>query len=320
MKTKRIFILLSIVSLIIILLLCMNRLTNTRETFSDNRIQIYDWWGNVDEESEKFIKVLFSGVIDNYDKINIYSVFGNTEVIKTDKQLNIQITGESYYRDTNLFDINLIPEPIDKKKNMINFPYSVAFSMTTNIDLNRFLIPRKLTGNKSKFCLFSVTNCSCEQRNQMFKELSKYKMVDSCGPCMNNNVVCPGGTRNFASEEYCAYIANYKFMICFENKSEPNYFTEKLLISFKCGTIPIYWGCPNIEDYVNMDAILYLPSQYTENDMIQLIEKIKYLDNNADAYKSMYETYLFKNKKLPDCFDITKLHLQIENALNHPIK
>ena len=302
--------------LLFIHIICMIKTYKT-ETFLDNRIELHDWWGNSDEESDKFIKLLFSGVIDKYEKINIYSVFGNKEVIKNPKQLNIQITGESYYRDTNLFDINLIPEPIDKKKNMINFPYSVAFSMVTNMDLNQFLIPRKLTGNKSKFCLFSVTNCSCEQRNQMFKELSKYKMVDSCGPCMNNNVVCPGGTRNFASEEYCAYIANYKFMICFENKSEPNYFTEKLLISFKCGTIPIYWGCPNIEDYVNMDAILYLPPNYTENDMIQLIEKIKYLDNNDTAYKSMYETYLFKNKKLPDCFDITKLHLQIENVLQN---
>ena len=294
--------------------------TYKTETFLDNRIELHDWWENPDDENDMFIQKICAEIINKYEKINIYSVFGNKEVVKKPKQLNIQLSGESYYRDTNLFDINLIPEPIDKKKNIINFPYAVTYTFTKNIDLQKFIIPRNLSTNKikTKFCLFSVTNCSCEPRNQIFKELSKYKFVDSCGPCMNNNIICPGGDRNFGSNEYCDFISNYKFMICFENKSNHNYFTEKMIISFVCGTIPIYWGCSNIEEYVNMDAILYLPPNYTEKDMNKLIEKIKYLDSNADAYKHMYNSYLFKDGKLPHCFDINIIKLQIDNILKQP--
>jgi len=316
MVQRKLFIL-TLLLLLFIHIICMIKTYKT-ETFLDNRIKLHDWWGNSDEDNDMFIQKICSGVIDKYDKINIYSVFGNKEVINKPKQLNIQISGESYYRDTNLFDINLIPEPpVNKKKNIINFPYAVTYTFTKNIDLQKFTIPRYLPINKikTKFCLFSVSNCSCEPRNQIFNELSKYKLVDSCGQCMNN-MTCPN---NFSSEEYCDFISNYKFMICFENKSEPNYFTEKMINSFVCGTIPIYWGCPNIGDYINMDAILYLPPAYTEKDMNQLIEKIKYLDNNADAYKNMYDTYLFKDGKLPECFDIKKIQIQIENALQDKI-
>lgn len=291
-------------------ILCMIKIYKT-ESFLDSRIELHDWWGVSDEHNDMFIQKMCSKLIHKYDKINFYSVFGNTEVLKKPRQLNIQITGESYYRDTSLFDMNLIPEPLEKQKNIINFPYAVTFTFVKNIDLQKFTIPRQFVMDKNKFCLFSVTNGTCEQRNQMFKELSKYKLVDSCGAFMNN-MSCPG---NFGSDEYCEFISHYKFMICFENTSKHNYFTEKLINGFVCGTIPIYWGCPNIEDYVNMDSILYLPPNYTQENMNQLIEKVKYLDEHEDAYKQMYEKCLFKNGILPDCFDIKKLQIEMENSL-----
>ena len=39
-------------------------------------------------------------------------------------------------------------------------------------------------------------------------------------------------------------------MICFENTSKPNYFTEKLVNAYYSGSIPIYWGDPNISKYI----------------------------------------------------------------------
>ena len=41
-----------------------------------------------------------------------------------------------------------------------------------------------------------------------------------------------------------------------ENAQEPDYFTEKLLDCFICGTIPIYWGAPNISHYFNVDGMV----------------------------------------------------------------
>ncbi len=48
-----------------------------------------------------------------------------------------------------------------------------------------------------------------------------------------------------------ATFKNYKFSICFENAhSIPGYITEKIFDSLIAGCIPVYWGAPNITDYV----------------------------------------------------------------------
>jgi hypothetical protein len=61
-----------------------------------------------------------------------------------------------------------------------------------------------------------------------------------------------------------------------------------------------------------MEAILYLRSDYTENDFNQLIKQIEYLDNNPDAYQAKYETTFFKDGKLPDEFNIDKIREKVD--------
>ena len=41
----------------------------------------------------------------------------------------------------------------------------------------------------------------------------------------------------------------YSYSVVIENIEEPHYFSEKLLDTFICGTVPIYWGATNISDY-----------------------------------------------------------------------
>jgi hypothetical protein len=101
-------------------------------------------------------------------------------------------------------------------------------------------------------------------------------------------------------------------MICFENTSMPNYFTEKLTNAYLGGTIPIYWGCSNISDYVNMDDILYLKPDFTETDVEKLIDEITYLDTHPDAYRAKYESVFFKDGKLPDAFNLDKIREKVD--------
>jgi hypothetical protein len=43
----------------------------------------------------------------------------------------------------------------------------------------------------------------------------------------------------------------YKFSICYENaQGIPGYITEKIFDSLAAGCIPVYWGAPNIADYI----------------------------------------------------------------------
>lgn len=51
-----------------------------------------------------------------------------------------------------------------------------------------------------------------------------------------------------------------QFAIIVENTKHPNYFTEKLVDSLVTRTVPLYWGCPNVGDYFNLDGILRFES------------------------------------------------------------
>ena len=49
---------------------------------------------------------------------------------------------------------------------------------------------------------------------------------------------------------------NSYFHIAIENSKNKNYFTEKIIDCFLTKTIPIYWGCSNIEEYFNKDGFI----------------------------------------------------------------
>jgi len=49
---------------------------------------------------------------------------------------------------------------------------------------------------------------------------------------------------------------NNQFHIVIENMSINNMYTEKILDCFQTKTIPIYYGCPNIDKYFNIDGII----------------------------------------------------------------
>lgn len=52
-------------------------------------------------------------------------------------------------------------------------------------------------------------------------------------------------------------LKNYKFSICYENaKDIPGYVTEKIFDSLAAGCIPVYWGAPNITDYVDENCFI----------------------------------------------------------------
>jgi hypothetical protein len=313
---KKKFIILSLFIIIIVCLFAAITPLNV-ESFSDElkqKIVFHNWWG-LEEEKSVFYE-LFSGVADKFDEIQICSP-GAEPNKKSPKTLLVNFSGESHYNDPNKFDVNLLP--VDNCKNLIVFPFAsyhvirsnLTFNDNSKINLNRLCEQRKLNKDlkTQKFCLFAVSNPNSEIRKNFFTELNKVKNVDSCGSVLNNTGdKCPG---RYDSEEYMDYINQYKFMICFENVSQPNYFTEKLINSYYFGTIPIYWGCPNIGDYVDVSSILYLKPDFTQADVDALIKEIQALDSDDELYKKKYESVFFKNGSIPDAFNLDKLKEKI---------
>ena len=76
-------------------------------------------------------------------------------------------------------------------------------------------------------------------------------------------------------------MKDYGFTIVIENSKTDYYFTEKLIDAFMTGTIPIYWGCPSIGKFFNLDGILVF------NDLNDLHIQIN--DLSLDKYNAMLE-------------------------------
>lgn len=53
-------------------------------------------------------------------------------------------------------------------------------------------------------------------------------------------------------------LKEYRFSIVVENCKEDYYFTEKLIDCFRTGTVPIYWGCPSIGDFFNLNGMIII--------------------------------------------------------------
>jgi hypothetical protein len=321
------FLIIFIIAIILIFLMFLqhsNKINYIEKMDNSCKINFNNWWGEADKKSFEIFEYIFLNVVNStkYDSIEIYSVFGELPDTKEPNKLYIQYSGEPFINDLSFFDINFVPEK-SENKNIIIFPYFYYYCLTLNTDLNYLLTRRKLdydNHKKSKFCIFSVSNGSCEERNQFFSSLTnKYKKVDSCGKIFNNIIPPDGG---FASDAYFDFISGYKFMICFENTSRDNYFTEKLLNAYYNKTIPIYWGCSNVENYINMDSILYLKPNFTNEDVCNLINEIILLDNNDELYQKKYENVFFKNGELPDEFNINKIREKVDMKLlyNYIIK
>jgi hypothetical protein len=51
-------------------------------------------------------------------------------------------------------------------------------------------------------------------------------------------------------------LNQFKFVICFENCSFPGYVTEKIFDCFLAGAIPVYYGAPDIKDFVPENSFI----------------------------------------------------------------
>ena len=69
-------------------------------------------------------------------------------------------------------------------------------------------------------------------------------------------------------------FATSQYGIAIENFSHRNFFTEKILDCFLLKTIPLYWGCSNIDEFFNPEGIIKF------ENIDDLIYKVNQLDEN----------------------------------------
>lgn len=78
----------------------------------------------------------------------------------------------------------------------------------------------------------------------------------------------------FDGGEYCDdadFLQGYMFNVAMENSSNGHYFTEKICNCFASKIVPIYWGCPNIDKYFDIDGIIYCQNHA---DIIKAVDMV----------------------------------------------
>jgi hypothetical protein len=56
-------------------------------------------------------------------------------------------------------------------------------------------------------------------------------------------------------------LAPYHYSLAIENSSSPDYWTEKVADCFLSWTLPLYDGCPNLEDYFDPDSFIRIDAR-----------------------------------------------------------
>ncbi|MHA1661093.1 MAG: glycosyltransferase family 10 domain-containing protein [Promethearchaeota archaeon] len=95
-------------------------------------------------------------------------------------------------------------------------------------------------------------------------------------------------------------LRDYMFSIAVENGKYNDYFTEKILDCFAMGTIPVYWGCDNIDNYFDGNGIIKLSEDLKIEELNEELyySKIKSIKNNFDKVMKyqILEEWVLKNR------------------------
>lgn len=100
----------------------------------------------------------------------------------------------------------------------------------------------------------------------------------------------------FIQEEKFPLFETFQFSIVIENSSQTNYFTEKLIDCLITKTIPIYYGCPNIQEYFDTTGWICLESTDIRERTLELFVKTHQVLQNPNYYKDHLNT-IEKNYK-----------------------
>ncbi|CAB9517149.1 Glycoprotein 3-alpha-L-fucosyltransferase A [Seminavis robusta] len=143
-----------------------------------------------------------------------------------------------------------------------------------------------------KGAVFLARNCnSRNNREALVKALIESEFrVDSVSSCLKNSDPPDGLT------EKVDIMGRYLFALAFENQCEDDYVSEKLWGTLQSGSVPIYYGAPNVGEHVPPHSVI---NANAFNSSDALAEYLHEVANN----KTLYESYhAWRTQPLPEAF------------------
>lgn len=154
-----------------------------------------------------------------------------------------------------------------------------------------------LSFEQKKFCTLVASNWTQDRINIInFFETKPAGEFDLYGYAKYNSPMyrgpIPGG---HTGDDKIAMLNNYRFCICFENTHHlKGYITEKIFGCFAAGCVPIYWGAPNIEEYIPKACFIDYRDFKSNEELYQYLKTIS--KETYDQFIANIRLYLASEK------------------------
>lgn len=165
------------------------------------------------------------------------------------------------------------------------------------------MIPERPTFQEKKLCTLVARHWTPERIKmvEFFDKNTNNELEfygSEPGPFGNNKNYLGPIAGYHSGKQKISTLKNYRFCICFENTYHlPGYITEKIFSCFAAGCVPIYFGAPNIAQYIppncfidyrkfsSMHALYTFIKRMPEQTYEQYILNIQAFLASEQAYK-----------------------------------
>jgi|APGre2960657444_1045066.scaffolds.fasta_scaffold10369_2 hypothetical protein len=202
----------------------------------------------------------------------------------------VYLTGENMLPDFDQCDLAFTPAESPDEPRGVRLPlYAQILD-----DADPLLRPAGLDAthhlDRPGFCSFVVSNALSRIRNRIFKTLHRRSPVASGGRHFNNT----GGP----VADKMGFLRRYRFNIACENSSSPGYITEKLIDPILAGSIPIYWGAPDVHRDFDPRCMINVSDYESLDDLAGAVLRI---DADPEARRRVLEAPVFLGNSPPSC-------------------
>lgn len=260
------------------------------------KVNFLDFWGGFDPSNNFFLSALkFLGYnaelapISQCDIIFYSGCGSNHNQVNRKKTRKIFYTGENVRPNYDECDMSIsFDEDTDQNIRIPLYLLYIDFFNEKSWGNPFYLLPADwIESNpyskapKTDFCSAVFSNPTTERMALVEAFKSQYKPISCFGR--------PFGSHTDGEHLKYLIVSQYKFSLCPENTRYPGYVTEKLFHAKTAGAIPIYSGSNNCYGDFNPNSYIDI-DQYS---MPELIERVKYMDENDSEYQKLLKEPIF---------------------------
>lgn len=254
------------------------------------------FWGGFDPYTFLPIRLLaqrFNVAISDEPDFVFCSIFGRPYQYCRSDAVRILCSGENFSPDFNVFDYSIGFDRRNYADRHFRLPYGIWDENLAELAGRKHLeLDFAHRWPRGRFCNF-IYGHAASPRDRIFDLLESYRRVDSPGRWRNNRpdgIVAANWTEKLQFQREC------KFSIAVEATSLKGFWTEKIVHAFAAGTVPIYFGDPEIARDFNEQAFVNFHSYPTFE---QAVQRVIELDRDESALIEMLAQPAFVDAEQP---------------------